>query len=117
MHHADVETLDASVTWWVPSVTAPRRDWPGAPGCRRGARFLIDEASFRPARDNYPCFETRTACLEWIMAHRADLIFGSNAELRAVAEVYAENGHEEKFVKDFVAAWTKVMNADRFDLA
>ena len=46
-----------------------------------------------------------------------DLIFGSNSELRAVAEVYAENGHEEKFVKDFVAAWTKVMNADRFDLA
>jgi len=50
-------------------------------------------------------------------ATRADLIFGSNSELRAVAEVYAENGHEEKFVKDFVAAWTKVMNADRFDLA
>jgi catalase-peroxidase len=49
-------------------------------------------------------------------ASRADLIFGSNAELRAVAEVYAETGHEEKFVKDFVAAWTKVMNADRFDL-
>jgi len=49
-------------------------------------------------------------------ATRADLIFGSNSELRAVAEVYAENGHEEKFVKDFVAAWTKVMNADRFDL-
>jgi len=50
-------------------------------------------------------------------ATRADLIFGSNSELRAVAEVYAESGHEEKFVKDFVAAWTKVMNADRFDLA
>jgi catalase-peroxidase len=49
-------------------------------------------------------------------ATRADLIFGSNAELRAVGEVYAENGHEEKFVKDFVKAWTKVKNADRFDL-
>ncbi|WP_422343516.1 catalase/peroxidase HPI [Parasphingorhabdus sp.] len=48
---------------------------------------------------------------------RADLIFGSNSQLRAVAEVYAENGHEEKFVNDFIAAWTKVMNADRFDLA
>jgi catalase-peroxidase len=47
---------------------------------------------------------------------RADLVFGSNAELRAVAEVYAEKGGEEKFVRDFVAAWTKVMNADRFDL-
>jgi catalase-peroxidase len=50
-------------------------------------------------------------------ATRADLIFGSNAELRAVCEVYAERGGEEKFVTDFVAAWTKVMNADRFDLA
>ena len=47
---------------------------------------------------------------------RADLIFGSNAELRAVCEVYAQKGGQEKFVKDFVKAWTKVMNADRFDL-
>jgi catalase-peroxidase len=59
----------------------------------------------------------RTGGGETWRATRADLIFGSNAELRAVAEVYAENGHEEKFVQDFVAAWTKVMNADRFDLA
>jgi len=49
-------------------------------------------------------------------ATRTDLIFGSNSELRAIAEVYAEQGVEEKFVRDFVAAWTKVMNADRFDL-
>ncbi|MET1112018.1 MAG: catalase/peroxidase HPI [Allosphingosinicella sp.] len=49
-------------------------------------------------------------------ATRTDLIFGSNSQLRAVAEVYAEKGHEEKFVRDFIAAWTKVMNADRFDL-
>jgi catalase-peroxidase len=49
-------------------------------------------------------------------ATRTDLIFGSNSQLRAVAEVYAEKGNEEKFVRDFVHAWTKVMNADRFDL-
>ncbi|MFZ5744039.1 MAG: catalase/peroxidase HPI [Pseudomonadota bacterium] len=49
-------------------------------------------------------------------ATRADLVFGSNSELRAVAEVYAERGNEEKFVRDFVKAWTKVMNADRFDV-
>jgi catalase-peroxidase len=49
-------------------------------------------------------------------ATRTDLIFGSNSQLRATAEVYAEKGNEEKFVRDFVAAWTKVMNADRFDL-
>ncbi|MCL2783094.1 MAG: catalase-peroxidase, partial [Propionibacteriaceae bacterium] len=50
-------------------------------------------------------------------ASRVDLIFGANAELRAVAEVYASADSKEKFVHDFVAAWTKVMNLDRFDLA
>ena len=50
-------------------------------------------------------------------ATRADLVIGSNAELRAIAEVYAEKGGDEKFAKDFVKAWTKVMNADRFDLS
>ncbi len=50
-------------------------------------------------------------------ATRADLVFGSNSILRAYAEVYAQDDNREKFVKDFVAAWTKVMNADRFDLA
>jgi catalase-peroxidase len=49
-------------------------------------------------------------------ATRTDLVFGSNSQLRATAEVYAERGNEEKFVRDFVAAWTKVMNADRFDM-
>jgi catalase-peroxidase len=49
-------------------------------------------------------------------ATRTDLIFGSNSQLRAIAEVYAEKGCEAKFVRDFIAAWTKVMNADRFDL-
>ncbi|MBA2635971.1 MAG: catalase-peroxidase, partial [Sphingomonas sp.] len=49
-------------------------------------------------------------------ATRTDLIFGANSQLRATAEVYAEKGNEEKFVRDFVNAWTKVMNADRFDL-
>ena len=50
-------------------------------------------------------------------ATRTDLIFGSNSQLRATAEVYAEKGHEQKFVRDFVKVWTKVMNADRFDVA
>ncbi len=56
-----------------------------------------------------------TGELKWT-ATPVDLIFGSHAELRAVAEVYAENGGEEKFVDDFVDAWTKVMTLDRFDL-
>ena len=57
----------------------------------------------------------KTGAEKW-RATRTDLVFGSNSQLRAVAEVYAEKGHEEKFVRDFVKAWTKVMNADRFDL-
>ncbi|MEO7815094.1 MAG: peroxidase family protein, partial [Sphingomicrobium sp.] len=60
---------------------------------------------------------TRGGRVEKWRATRTDLIFGSNSQLRATAEVYAEKGNEEKFVRDFVAAWTKVMNADRFDLA
>jgi catalase-peroxidase len=47
---------------------------------------------------------------------RADLIFGSNSQLRALAEVYASDDSKEKFVQDFVAAWNKVMNLDRYDL-
>ena len=49
-------------------------------------------------------------------ASRTDLVFGSNSELRAIVEVYAQNDNNEKFVKDFIQAWNKVMNADRFDL-
>ncbi len=49
-------------------------------------------------------------------ATRTDLVFGGNSQLRAVAEVYAEDNHLEKFVSDFVKAWAKVMDADRFDL-
>jgi len=47
---------------------------------------------------------------------RVDLVFGSNSQLRALAEVYAASDSQTKFVRDFVAAWAKVMNADRFDL-
>ena len=47
---------------------------------------------------------------------RGDLIFGSHSQLRAIAEVYAQNDSKEKFVKDFVAAWNKVMNLDRFEI-
>ncbi|MEO6721012.1 MAG: catalase/peroxidase HPI [Ferruginibacter sp.] len=60
--------------------------------------------------------ERKTGQIKWT-GTRADLIFGSNTELRAIAEVYACSDSQEKFVKDFVAAWTKVMNLGRFDLA
>lgn len=63
----------------------------------------------------YNIIDRKTGNVKWT-ASRIDLVFGSNSILRAYAEVYAQNDSKEKFVKDFVAAWTKVMNADRFDL-
>lgn len=59
--------------------------------------------------------DRKTGAVKWT-ASRVDLIFGSNSELRALAEVYASSDAKEKFVKDFISAWTKVMNLDRFDL-
>ena len=64
----------------------------------------------------YEIRDRKTGAVKWT-ATRADLVFGSNAILRAYAEVYAQDDNGEKFARDFVAAWTKVMNADRFDLA
>jgi len=71
------------------------------------------------ASDTDDVFEGRdrnTGETKWT-GSRVDLIFGSNSELRALAEVYAQSDAGEKFVGDFVAAWTKVMELDRFDLA
>ena len=67
-------------------------------------------------RNLYEVRDRKTGVVKWT-ATRVDLVFGSNAILRAYAEVYAQDDNREKFVHDFVAAWTKVMNADRFDLA
>ena len=58
---------------------------------------------------------TRHGPARWT-ATAADLVFGSNSQLRALAEIYAADGADQKFVDDFVAAWDKVMNLDRFDL-
>jgi catalase-peroxidase len=81
---------------------------------------LLDMATqWVPVGTSERVFEGRdrkTNELKWT-ATRADLIFGSHSQLRAVAEVYASSDAKEKFVKDFLAAWTKVMNLDRFDLA
>jgi catalase-peroxidase len=63
----------------------------------------------------FEAHDRKTGKVKW-SATRSDLVFGSNSELRALSEVYASNDAEKKFIKDFVAAWTKVMNLDRFDL-
>ncbi|MNJ28020.1 Catalase-peroxidase [compost metagenome] len=68
------------------------------------------------AKGIYEGSDRKTGKVKWT-GTRVDLVFGSNSQLRALAEVYASADGKEKFVKDFVAAWTKVMNLDRFDLA
>jgi catalase-peroxidase len=79
--------------------------------------LLTMDTVWSPAGDNlYEGRDRRTKELKWT-GTRVDLIFGSHSQLRAFAEVYACADSKEKFVKDFVAAWTKVMNADRYDLA
>ncbi len=80
---------------------------------------LLDMSTeWKPADDHKEIFEGRdrkSGATKWT-ASRADLIFGSNSELRAIAEVYAQSDSKQKFVNDFVKAWNKVMNLDRFDL-
>ncbi|MBT9372339.1 catalase/peroxidase HPI [Rhizobium sp. CSW-27] len=68
-----------------------------------------------PAENLFEIRDRKTGAVKWT-ATRVDLVFGSNSQLRALAEVYAQSDNAEKFVRDFVAAWVKVMNADRFDL-
>jgi catalase-peroxidase len=68
------------------------------------------------AKDVFEGRERKTGAVKWTCT-RVDLIFGSNSQLRALAEVYGSADSQEKFVHDFVAAWNKVMNLDRFDLA
>jgi catalase-peroxidase len=80
------------------------------------ANLLDYDTTWTPSSEDASTFEGRTAGgeVKWT-GSRVDLVFGSNSELRAVAEVYASDDAKEKFVRDFVAAWTKVMDADRFD--
>lgn len=80
---------------------------------------LLDMATvWKPTEDDKDIFEGRdraTGELKWT-GTRVDLIFGSNSQLRAISEVYGSDDSKEKFARDFIAAWSKVMNADRFDL-
>ena len=73
-------------------------------------------AATSEAEETFEGRDRATGELRWT-GSRVDLVFGSNSVLRALAEVYASDDAQEKFVRDFVAAWDKVMNLDRFDLA
>lgn len=91
------------------------------PGCLTNDFFvnLLDmNTVWKPTSSESQTFEgldRKTGKLKW-KGTRVDLIFGSNAQLRAIAEVYASDGSEIKFLKDFISAWNKIMNADRFDV-
>ena len=69
-----------------------------------------------PAETAFEGRHRKTGAVQWT-GTRVDLVFGSNSQLRALSEAYAQDDNQAKFVRDFVAAWNKVMNLDRFDLA
>ena len=73
MHRCQVERLDSRRTYWVPAVVAPHRDWAGAPGCRGGARFIVDRWTLRATREKFAAFDSQLGCLRWIMRNRSQL--------------------------------------------
>lgn len=73
MRRSEIDGLDARRQYWVPAVVAPQRNWAASPGCRRGARFLVDPRTLRPSRDEFETFDSEFACFAWIMRHRAEL--------------------------------------------
>ena len=73
MHRCDVERLDSRRTYWVPAVAAPHRDWAAVPGCRGGARFLVDRRTLKPSSDQFTAFGSQLSCLRWIMRNRSQL--------------------------------------------
>ena len=85
MNRSEIGRLDPRQCWWVVSVVSPERDWAGAPGCRRGARFLVDRQA-HASRAEFEPFDSQAGCLRWIMAHRAELNRAlPGARIRAVA--------------------------------
>lgn len=73
MHRCQVDRLDSTRPHWVPAVVSPERNWAGAPGCRRGARYLVNSQTLRASRDEFEPFDSQLSCLSWIMLNRADL--------------------------------------------
>lgn len=86
MHRSDIDRLDPKRTYWVPAVVSPERDWPAVPGCRRGARFVVDRRTCRATREDFIAFNSQLGCLRWIMKNRVYLNRSlPRARVRAVA--------------------------------
>ena len=109
--------FSASTRAFITAGRAPAQ--PASPQPLAPSGLVVAGTEWKPTADAADTYEGRCRTkgdARW-KASRVDLVFGSHSELRAYSEVYASKDSEEKFVNDFVAAWTKVMNADRFDLA
>ena len=86
MHRSEVHRLDPTRQYWVPAVVAPERDWEGAPGCTRGARFMVEGRTLKASRDEFETFDSELHCLRWIMKNRTQLNRTMpHARVRAVA--------------------------------
>ena len=92
-------------------------DWPALEKMSMSAmaKLLVSAKASESAENVYEVLDRSSGKRKWT-ATANDLVFGSNSVLRALAEVYAQDDNQGKFVEDFVAAWVKVMNNDRFDL-
>ncbi|WP_419897228.1 hypothetical protein [Roseomonas sp. USHLN139] len=85
MHRRDVDRLDPARDYWVPAVVSPRRDWTAAPGCRRGARYLVDSRTRAVTREEFETFDCEFSCRRWIRQNQAALARDlPGAEVRAV---------------------------------
>ena len=73
MNRSQIDSLDPTHIYWVAAVVAPERDWRGAPGCRKGARFMINDRSLCASRDQFEAFDSQSSCLRWIMRNRSHL--------------------------------------------
>jgi len=109
-----LRALDAN---WDGSALGVFTRYPGVLSNDFFVNLLALGTTWQPDDADSRTFTGHTGAGDTWTASRVDLVFGSNAELRAVAEVYASDDANDKFVHDFVAAWTKVMDLDRFDLA
>ncbi len=85
MHRAHIGQLDPRRTYWVAAVVSPERNWAGAPGCRKGARFLVNGRTLQASRDEFEPFDSKASCLQWILRHRPQLNCAlPSAPIRAV---------------------------------
>lgn len=73
MQRRDLDRLDPTRTYWVPTVVSPEPGWAAVPNCRKGARFLVDPETFHAGCDAFGTFDSELSCLTWIMRHRIRL--------------------------------------------